>query len=443
MGTWSYGGTPGRPVFSGQEKIDFHHARMRTARCSGLAAIALLTCCPHVRAGTAPPTPPAAVADPFAGSLTGDWGGLRRSLADHGISLQLAHTQFFQGMPAGDGYDDWDFGGRADAFVNLDTEKLGLWQGGGLRTHLEYRHGDLRGTRGGALWPVNTGMVLPLAAREEIVASSLFLTQRIGSRGLLMAGKINAVDLLAADPFLGGWGTQRFQNIAFVAPPSGVVPPTIMGAVFSLQTAPLSWTLMVFDPNDRTSDYFPGDLFEDGVNISLGATWSGELAGRQSSLGLTGTFSTKDGIDFNDILLPSDLQTSTRDGAWNLALQFTHALTGSAGRPLGFYLKAAIADGNPNPIQASFVGGLSGKGLLPGRPDDAWGLGAFHYNFSDDLQNAVSPLIAFDDEFGVELFYRCQVTPWWHLTADLQWIDPARGDFADALVLGLRSHISF
>ncbi|MEA3230857.1 MAG: hypothetical protein U9Q05_03770 [Thermodesulfobacteriota bacterium] len=36
---------------------------------------------------------------------------------------------------------------------------------------------------------------------------------------------------------------------------------------------------------------------------------------------------------------------------------------------LGIYLKAAIADGNPNPIKSSILGGISGKALFFSRPD--------------------------------------------------------------------------
>lgn len=49
----------------------------------------------------------------------------------------------------------------------------------------------------------------------------------------MMLGKINAVDLIANDPFYGGWGNTRFMNVAFVAPPSGLFPPVITGGVFS------------------------------------------------------------------------------------------------------------------------------------------------------------------------------------------------------------------
>jgi hypothetical protein len=45
-------------------------------------------------------------------------------------------------------------------------------------------------------------------------------------------------------------------------------------------------------------------LFEDGVNVSLGLAWSGEIAGRKSGAGITATYSTAEGIDWSQIGLP-------------------------------------------------------------------------------------------------------------------------------------------
>jgi hypothetical protein len=56
-----------------------------------------------------------------------------------------------------------------------------------------------------------------------------YLSQRFGEATRVMLGKINAIDLLSSHPFFGGWGTERFWHLAFVVPPSGVVPPVIMG----------------------------------------------------------------------------------------------------------------------------------------------------------------------------------------------------------------------
>ena len=262
----------------------------------------------------------------------------------------------------------------------------------------------------------------------------------------MLVGKINAVDLLAGDPFFGGWGNHRFMNLAFVAPPSGLVPPVIMGAVANYRVAPYTLTFMVFDPDDRTSDYWPDNLFSAGVNLSLGGTWAGKVFSRSSSVGLTGAYSTADKVDLGDIALPPDLQTKTKDSSYNISISMSHLLLESGthpGKGLGVYGKAAVADGNPNPIKTSFIGGFAGHRLVPGRPDDVFGIGYFYYDFSDDLKSAVQPLLTFDNEQGAEVFYNLAVTPWLRIAADLQWIQPANNDNDNAWVGGLRANIRF
>ena len=84
--------------------------------------------------------------------------------------------------------------------------------------------------------------------------------------------------------------------------------------------------------------------------------------------------------------------------------------------------------------------------VVPGRPDDVFGLGYYYYDLSDELQSALSPLsprAQIDDEQGVEVFYNLAVTPWFQITADLQWIDPARAVFSHAWVGGLRATLIF
>lgn len=381
-------------------------------------------------------------------TLTGDWGGFRTQLAENGLTTEVSLTGYYADLISGGGTrTNGDFGGRLDAFFHLDTGKLGLWEGGGVHVHLEDRFGqaaDRPLPRSGGLWPVNSGTAAPLGEPDRLVATSIYYTQAFSTNTVLMLGKINAFDLLASDPFFGGWGRDRFENIAFVAPPSGVVPPVIMGGVLVQKMDPFSFTLMVFDPNDRTNDYWVDELFHDGVNISLGATWSGEIAGRTSSIGITGTYSTKDGADLSSLLLPPGLTTSDKDGAFNVAINFSHLLVEcDPGKGLGIYGKAAIADGNPNPIQASLHAGIAGHGSVPGRPDDVFGIGYYYYDLSDDLQDSLGAIVDINNEQGIELYYNLAVTPWLRVTADLQWIDPANGAYDDAWIGGLRSTIFF
>lgn len=400
-------------------------------------------------AQTQPPTDPTETPSPasrFDDRLTGSWGGLRDRLLDGGLGIEASTTGFYDGLFSDGPRDGWRPGGRADAFVTADLERLGMWNGGALQLHLESRFGDIPGQRGGALWPVQVGQTLPLGREGDVVASSIYLTQRLSESTTVLAGKINAIDLLAKDPFFGGWGRDRFQNLVFVAPPSGVVPPTIVGAVLLHEAGSVLVTAMAFDPNDRTRDYAPDDLFADGVNLSLGASVRGEFLGRASSLGLTGTYSTKDATDLGELLLPPDLRTAPKDGSSHLALQFGHLLVASAAKPdqgLGVYAKFGIGDGNPNPVRYSAVGGLSGHGLVPGRPLDSFGVGWFAYSFSKDLQDSLAPLVDFDAEYGQEVFYQLAVSPWCRVSFDLQVIEPATGGESTAVYGGIRANLTF
>jgi porin len=388
---------------------------------------------------------PAAAQSAAGQGLTGDWGGARTDLAANGVAVRGDVTGFAQGQIAGTGDKVWDASGRYDAFVDLDFGKMGLVKGLGFHVHGEGRFGKGQSNFGFQLWPSNAGVALPLGG-ESFAATSLYFTQAIDKRTVLMFGKINAVDLLAGDPIFGGWGTQRFTHFVLVAPPSGVVPATIMGGVLVHKGSPINLTVMVFDPEDRTRDYFPGDLFKTGVNISVGATWAGEIAGRVSSVGVTSTVSTKRGANLEDILAPPGLVTDDIKGSYNIALQFTHRLVNSsqvAGKGLDLAIKVATADGNPNLIRRSLVIGLAGHGLVPGRANDSFGIGGFAYDFSNALQDAVDPLLEFTDEKGLDAWYSFAVTPWFKLTADAQIIDPARSTADVAVITGLRANLAF
>lgn len=321
--------------------------------------------------------------------LTGDWGGLRSQLANSGITFDLYFTQYLQGAVISSGSRDFNYGGCFDALINFDTEKLGLWAGGRFNTHLELRYGDIPPLPfgQGALWPVRAGTALPLGDGGNLVASSLYLSQQFGEVSLLI-GKINVIDLLARSLFFGGWGGIRFMNLSFVAPPSGVLPPTIFGAITNINLNPVNLTFMVYDPNDQTNNYWPKNLFADGVTFSAGVTYATPIHNRPTTFSLTGTYSTKEGPDLNDILLPPDMIGGTRQGSYAITFLFTHLLHQLPDNPRegwGVYFRGLIADGNPNPIQASIVAGIGGKGLFANRPHDRFGLGVFYWNFSNAL----------------------------------------------------------
>lgn len=365
---------------------------------------------------------------------------MRSSLAEKGVTLDLRHTSFYQGLTSGTGDKGFEYGGKVNALINLDSHKMGLWDGGGVQAHIEYRHGDAPANLGGAIFSPNIALYTPTDTPEKLVATSLYFTQKLGERSSIALGKFNPVDLYASDPIYGGWGIDRFTNLALAAPPSGLIPVVFMGALASINIAPVTWTIIVYDPNDRTNDYFPGDLFDDGVNLAANATRVTKLAGRKTSYGITGLYSTAEGLDYSE-LGGGVVGTSTKSGAYNVNVQFKHNFQESREQPdaaWGVFLKAGVADGNPNYVKRSLVAGIGGKALFFGRPQDNFGLGAYFYDLSDVLQDAVAPNTQFRDEAAIEAFYNYAVSPWLYIGPDIQYIRPAAGSFDNALIVSLR-----
>ena len=87
-------------------------------------------------------------------------------------------------------------------------------------------------------------------------------------------------------------------------------------------------------------------------------------------------------------------------------------------------------------------GGVGGRGVIPGRPNDRYGLGFYSLIVSGDLRNQLI-LGRLDTEWGMEVFYNIAITPWLQLTPDLQYIQSGRPRVDDAVVLGFRVQTYF
>jgi porin len=383
--------------------------------------------------------------------LTGDWGGTRTQWEEAGITLNLEFTNFYQGLVSGTGPQTFEYGGRLDGFVDLDTEKLGLWDGGGLHAHLEYRFGALAGSLGNTFFPTNAAMEFPSESPDTLVATSLYLSQRFGDQASLLIGKINVLDLLENDLFFGGWGIHRFMNAVYAAPPSGLVPPVMFGAIANVRLDPVTLSFWIYDPDDQTQDYWPDDLFANGVSFNFTTSYATEIAGRPTTFSINGIYTTKTGTDFSSVSesFRSGLEPLTATGSYSIGFQASHLLYQLPNNPRqgwGLFLKGAISDGNPNYVQNSITVGVGGLGLFAGRELDSFGLGYYYFNLSDALQdslNEVGTPIRFGDEQGFEMYYSYAVTPWFYLTGDLQYISPPRSSVEDAFIVALRANIRF
>ncbi len=395
------------------------------------------------------PAPPAAATSLWEReTLTGDWFGHGAAMREHGINLSGSLTQFYGGLISGDGTNDWEDGGKLDAFLRVDGSKIGLWKGFGISAHYELNYGHVNQSPGGVLLPVNTALLFP-GGNRTLSDLSLYFTQQFGKRVTLMAGKINMVDMYdAGHDFSGGRGVEEFQHVEFMAPISGITPPMIVGAILSVKTDAASYTLMIYDPASRTRQTGLEDAFEKGVTFNGAVGVSSNFGGKPGKHSFSAAYSTQDGLDFRDIpelIIPGGPPAAQLGHRWYFSYGFEQTLWQSATNPKkawGLFGQASMSDGNPNPVEWSTFAGIGGSSPLPGRDYDKFGVGAFYLSFSGNLKDAISPRALLRDEYGAEVFYNYAVTPWFRVTADLQVVRPGT-DNGTAVIGGLRGQINF
>ena len=90
------------------------------------------------------------------------------------------------------------------------------------------------------------------------------------------------------------------------------------------------------------------------------------------------------------------------------------------------FFNFGASDGDANPIKYSYMAGIGGKGVVPGRPHDTFGVGwartQFSNNFVPFLRQQLD--LGLDREDAVEMFYNASLTRWLNMSLDLQVIDP-------------------
>ena len=213
-------------------------------------------------------------------------------------------------------------------------------------------------------------------------------------------------------------------------------------------------TLTVYDTNDDSTTSGFDVLFNNGAviypTVSLPTSFSAcrdtRVCGGHTVPGSYGILSPAIVNIFPPPTQGLPPPTTLVRGSWWTTYLFDQALWVDPADPTrswGVFGNAGISDGEPNPIQWSAILGIGGSSPIRSRKLDTFGVAYYYLGFSDDFKNVVGPIVPLRDERGVELFYNVGVTPWFHVTADMQVITPILERADTSLVLGLRAKIDF
>jgi porin len=392
--------------------------------------------------------------------LTGDWHGLRDDLGKKGIVLDvdlLLTPQVVMGSGRNTGGSFW---GNLDYTLNVDTQKLGLWPGGFFTVSADTGFGSNAFQDAGTIVPVNTAGLLPAPEDRTTALTNANLTQFFSPQFAVAAGKFNLLDAGRTE-FYGDYRTQ-FLNTAFNFPMTLALLPlsTFGGGVVVVPRDEIILSGLAIGPNGEPTSNDVGQAFH-GVLIlgngkltvkpfglvghqSLGFTWNNQnrfsldqnpsniadllLTQRFSLLANPGPVLTQILANrFPNLLVPTQPANRAKS-SWTISYSFDQYFWQPDGDPkhgVGVFFAFGASDGNPDPIQYAYLAGIGSKGVVLGRPDDSFGIGLDRTQFS----SAFLPFLrqqfnlGLQREDAIEMYDNMAITPWMHLTSDLQIVD--------------------
>jgi len=396
--------------------------------------------------------------------LTGDWGGWRTKLAEKGVQLDVDYTQYVQGIVDGGVEERTDYGGHVDYLVHLDLMRMGLLPGALITLRAESRYGQSVNPITGVALPVNTPAFFPLLHQLDediaITVTGLNYTQFLAEWFGVVVGKIDTLDA-DLNEFASGRGKSQFMGLNFLFNSTLTLrmPYSTLGVAAILM--PAKWlTINASLINTKDSSTASGfSDFDDGQTTNVEADFQYRLLGRPGGMNVGGLYTFDQ--DFAEIggqliFQPGQgLSVSNQESTWAVywsTWQYVWVEEESDARidlrngipdreGFGFFARAGFADQDTNPIEWSASGGLGGRGVVPTRDDDVFGLGYYHSRFQETRISGV--LDANDYAEGFEAFYDAALTPAAHLGFDVQVQRPVLDEIDTSVILGARLNLSF
>lgn len=373
------------------------------------------------------------VLNPAEARLTGDWYGRRTTLSQRGVDVEMNTVLTYQRIVAGGYTDDDDLLGSTALGLTLDTGRAGAWSGGMFWLRGEGRYGDDVQAAFGGLSPLNVDALSPndpdRVGRGALALTELVYEQRLTRQIQVFAGLLNS-DQDDDNPVSGNLRSRdRFLNAALLTSPVRLRLSPAAAPGIGLRVHPssrLAGELRVYASGEATGE----SLFDFNDGTTVATEWSlthvfFNRPGRQ-------LIGFRYGFDRHYNLLGSersaviatyfpDREFAIRDDTWALYYNVAQRITEwGGGRGWGIFGRLGYGDNAANPVDWNIAFGAGGNGLFATRPRDTFGFGYYHFYQVD------GPLLrhfAYDDEQGWEVWYNTEVTPWLHVTADLEFVD--------------------
>lgn len=423
------------------------------------------------------------------GNLLGDAGGLRSALWNYGVTIGIQDINEVWGNVSGGIKRGVSYDGVTLASIGLDTQRAFGWSGGTFNISAwNIRGRSISSDNLLNLQTVSGILATPTTRIWEVWYQQSFLDGqfdiKLGQQSLdqefmvsvnsglfinTMMGwpMVPSADLYAGGPAypLSSLGVRlRAQLPAGFTVLGGVFDDNPPGGPFDADSQLLGSTRWGGNFNLRTGALIIGE-----IQYALNQPSNGQMDYGAGSSGLPGTYKLGFWADtapfpssrFDNTGAPlaitggTPLSLRNNFSIYGVADQMVWRAGGDDPRSVSVFARLMGAPGDRNLINFSVNAGVTMKAPLPGRDDDSVGIGFGIAKVSAtaagfDLDSGVP---ARGTETFIEVTYQAQVTGWWQLQPDFQYVfNPGGGILnpndstqrvGNEAIFGLRSIVTF
>ena len=319
-------------------------------------------------------------------------------------------------------------------------------------------------SKAGTVSPVNFNGIYPIPFYNTAVLMEYYWLQGLPGNVAVVLGRFNPANFSDLNRFANN-PREQFLNTSLGNNP-------LFGTVltFSVYGALLSWQATenlligggVWDPTTTPPDYGARNGLFNKVSVAANVEYKWKLGSLPGAFRPIFIWTSREPDAVDNPFLVSGIITGDvpqKSDNWMIHLNFEQYIWKPdipANAPaqvrtksfdyqepgLGIFFRFGYVPEDRNFWNIFVSGGIGGRGVVPGRPYDRFGLGVFALLKSSDLDEQLEsdPL---QDEIGFEVFYNFAVTPWLQVTADLQYVRSAETSVGDTVIPGFRVMTQF
>lgn len=402
----------------------------------------------------------------------------KKDISDKGVNIGVNYIADAQGNLAGGQQTGAGFAGRLELAIDADLEKLFGFTGGAFHANGYWIQGvGLTGDYVGSVMPLSGIEALPTIRLFELWVEQKFVDGKLAVRvGQLAADSEFIISKYGALFVSGtfGWPAVTASDLPSGGPAYPLATPgvrvkigddsdafNILAGVYNGDPAGPGYN------NPQRRDAYGVNFTLEGPPVALEEVQYRFNQGKDAP-GLPGTLklgSFQHFGNFNDLRydvngLPMGLtgdnagQLRGNWGVYGVWDQQVLKLSPEGDKYVAFFVRAAGTPQDRNLINFYIDGGLNFAGLVPGRPNDVFGVAGAYSQISGAVRDfdrdlGVTPVRNF--EALLELTYQAQIVPGWTVQPDFQYVIHPGGYIADgsgqpaknAVVIGLRTTIAF